>query len=353
MDRPERIAGIDALRGIAVLLMVEQHLGVWLWQDQHRLFRDPLMLIINGAGGLGAPLFIALAGLGATLLEQRTQRPARTAVVRGMVIILFGYALNLAAPRWFSPGSWYVLHLIGLCLVLSPLLRRCSTCQLLAGLVLVLCLSVVLQNWLQTPRGLSNARMGRMDLPGGVLRLAMVEGHFPVFPWLAVFLAGMLAGRWRPRLRGRILCVGLVFLGTGGACAALRALGVSWAITGVLARVFLLKPWFYPALPPMILLLIGAALLLIWVALRVDARCPLPPDNPLVCLGRVSLSVLLVHVVLFREVGRMAGLWRCASKWETLLIIAGVCGAAALAARTWKARGYRFSAEWLLRKASR
>lgn len=352
MHSPDRIAGFDALRGIAVLLMVEQHLGVWLWQDQHRLFRDPLMLIVNGAGGLGAPLFIALAGLGATLLQQRTQRPDRTEAVRGAVIMLFGYGLNLAVPGWFSPGSWYVLHLIGLCLMISPVLRRCSTGQLLAGMVMVLCLSVVLQNWLQTPRGLSNARMARMDLPGGVLRLAAVDGHFPVFPWLSVFVAGMLAGRWLRHAGGRIFGLGLVCLVTGGACAVLHALGVPWAIAGPLARAFHLKPSFYPALPPVILLLTGATLLLIGAARWCDSRWPLPADNALVCLGRVSLSVLLVHVVLFREVGRMAGLWRCFSKGETLLIVAGVCGAAALAARMWQARGFRFSAEWLLRRVS-
>ncbi len=130
---PGRITGIDALRGIAVVLMVQQHLLAWLWDAPRVTFPDlvrgyPLSMMLNLLGNLSAPLFIMLAGMGAGLFLARPGSRARTLVVRGACIMLLGLALNLLAPYWFNPGSWYVLHLIGLCLMLAPTLKTAPSC---------------------------------------------------------------------------------------------------------------------------------------------------------------------------------------------------------------------------------
>lgn len=49
-----RLLSLDALRGVAVILMMEQHLGVWL-PRRSGLTQGPLYMALNGLGGLAAP----------------------------------------------------------------------------------------------------------------------------------------------------------------------------------------------------------------------------------------------------------------------------------------------------------
>ncbi len=348
----ERSCGIDALRGSAVLLMIEQHLGVWLWQDQHRLFHDPLMLCINGLGGLAGPLFIMLAGFGAVLLPQRHASSSRVLAARGLLITAAGYSLNLLAPSWFSPGSWYVLHMIGFGLVVSPLLMRLPDAALIISFGAVLVISLCLQNMLDTPFSLSNSRMSDTALEGGVLRLAAVEGHFPVFPWLGVFISGMLMGRWYRK--NQLLPIGVYGAAciTAGFClAGCHLSGLAFATDDQFSRACRLLPRFYPALTPIVLLLNGTACCLSAFFIRMEDKWKITAAHALVCLGRTSLTFFLVHILLFREAGRLLGWWKTFSKVETLLLTAAVLLCTMLAARLWQKVNFVFSAEWLLRKA--
>ncbi len=346
-----RIAWIDGLRGIAALLMLNQHLGIWLWREQYRLFKDPFMLALNGLGGLAAPLFITLAGTGTVLLARRHRNPDRTCMLRGLCIMAFGYLLNLLTPGWFSAGSWYVLHMIGFALVLAPLLRRMPDSGLLLGLLLVLGVTVVLQNWLETPLRLSNTRMGNMKLDGGVFRLALAEGHFPVFPWLAFFMAGMLGGRWFMQKKFRFMVfLGSACLAGAGLLSACSYLKFDFAVSDPLIRACRLLPRFYPSLLPMSLLLLGLSLMAVYCCSTKGLGRLFSPSNPLVSLGRVSLTVLVVHVIVFRELSRVFGFFRVFSKYETLLLLAGLLAGFLLLAAWWKKADYRLSLEWVMRK---
>ena len=49
----KRLLGLDALRGIAVFLMIEQHLGVWLWRGPNpgeRMSDYPGLMVFNATG---------------------------------------------------------------------------------------------------------------------------------------------------------------------------------------------------------------------------------------------------------------------------------------------------------------
>ena len=67
-------------------------------------------------------------------------------------------------------------------------------------------------------------------------------------------------------------------------------------------------------------------------------------------LGRASLTLLIAHVVLFREISRPLGAWQAFGRGASLAIIAGWIVLCALLARAWQRGGYRFGAEWLLRR---
>ena len=365
-----RLLSLDALRGVAVILMMTQHLGVWLWQVEqpHRgvIAQAPVYMAINGLGGLAAPIFITLAGAGTSLMTGRAA-PGRavdlTLLRRGVVLMGFGYLLNWLTPSWFSAGSWFVLHMMGLAIATAPLWRRLGDRALLAAEAVILALTVAVQSWLVTPAVLDNPRMRDLSLPGGALRLALAEGQFPVLPWLALFLVGMVIGRWlvtgpetaAERVSGlcRVcLIAGLVVVGLDLAGGQVPALGFLHAEPWW--RLVRVRTGFFPAGPGIVLLLQAGVLLLLAVALRIEraglAAHGLDPRGWLVCLGRASLTLLLVHVVLFREISRPLGAWQAFDRYTSLAIIAAWIALCAVLSRAWARGGYRFGAEWLLRR---
>lgn len=359
-DKRRRLYGLDGLRGIAVFLMIEQHMGVWLWRGPARgLSRMdyPAAVVFNALGGMAAPLFVTLAGVGSALFVAAGRpRTDSTMVRRGIALMGFGVALNLLTPSWFTWASWFVLHMMGFAMALAPLWRRLSTRALLIACVLVLIASVAVQTWLETPIPLRNVRMRDFTLPGGVFRLGLAESQFPILPWLTFYLAGFVAGRWindkRPR---RVALLSLAFLVLGGGGHGLYRLGISDAEW--FRRAFSLHLGFFPAPTAIVGLLLGGALLLIAFVFWLETRGRgLTANNPLVTLGRASLTLLILHVWLFREASRWVyvgdhTLWRGLSHWTAVGVIMVFAIVAAILSRFWQRVDYRFGAEWLLRKA--
>lgn len=357
-----RQLSLDALRGVAVILMMEQHLGTWLWQvaDPSRslVAQAPLYMGLNALGGLAAPIFITLAGAGVSfLVAGRAHRSVDAILVRrGLGLLGFGYLLNWLTPSWFSPGSWFVLHLMGLGIATSPLWRRLPDAALLALEAGILAATVAVQAWLRTPILLDNSRMRDLDLPGGAARLALAEGQFPVLPWLGVFLAGVVVGRWvlagqHARITALLrICVGVGVVLVGLQYGAHHLPSLSFLKAEPWRRVITVRTSFYPAGPGIVLLLQAGVLLLLRTALWVEAVRELAPRGVLVCLGRASLTLLLVHVVLFRELSRPLGAWQAFDWPVALAIIAAWTVVCALLARAWQRIDYRFGAEWLLRR---
>ncbi|MDC0668578.1 DUF418 domain-containing transporter [Nannocystis radixulma] len=349
---PARLLSLDALRGLAVVLMMEQHMAVWLWRAEpgvSPIAQAPVLMALNGLGGLAAPTFITLAGAGTTLLARA--RPTGLDVIlvrRGLIVMGFGWLLNLLTPSWFSAGSWFVLHLMGLGMATAPLWRRLSDRALLIGQALLLLAAPLVQHWLQTPELLVNDRMRRLDLTGGPLRLAFAEGQFPIVPWLGLFLGGIVVGRWLQQGRtAPILRMAAVLLVTGVALAAVALRTGPHA--GVWDRLFQIRLSFYPATPAIVLLLQSGTLLLLLGALALEKRGQIGERGWLVALGRASLTLLLVHVVVFRELTRPLGAWQAFSAEIALAIVGVWVIVCALAARLWQRVGYRYGAEWLLR----
>ncbi|MBN1533434.1 MAG: DUF418 domain-containing transporter [Spirochaetes bacterium] len=353
-EQPHRILPLDLLRGIAVILMIQQHLGAWFWNvNRERLDDNYLnlpLLFLNMLGGLSAPLFVTLAGCGTVLLARRYARPGKRLVFRGLCIMAFGYILNLLSPHWFSLCSWYVLQLIGFAYILSPLLLRIPGRWLHLLPPLILIGTIVIQNCLGTPLSLDNRAMSDTGLPGGALRLALAEGHFPLFPWLAFFVCGMGAGRLMASGRGnRITLLASVYYLTGVILSALYLLDADVTRLPSLVRFFRLSVSFYPAQMPLALLLIAAVLFAVEFSVS-HKRINPSAGNPVVCLGRLPLTLLLFHAVVFRELGIRLGFHRIFSEPATLMLIAVIIAAAAVVAHRWQRAGYKYSLEWVMRR---
>lgn len=348
----QRWLSLDALRGLAVIFMITQHVAYWMVRSGSA--NDWLILLTGAVGGLAAPFFVTLSGLGVTFLCRRHSTCDRLLVIRGAMIVGFGYLMNFLTPHWFSMGSWYVLHLIGLAMMMAPLLRRLPDGGVLALLAAVLVGTVLIQNSLETPFRLFNNDMAVPKKPGGVWRFIVAEGFFPVFPWLAFFLAGMISGRWlladRPR---RIWQSAVVMIAVMATCSALYTAGIGFTRDPRWIRLFFLKPTFYPALTPITLFLIAISLLFILFFVGLEKRIDLRPTNFLVCLGRASLTFLVVHVAAIREGALYFGIWKRMPTPAALLVVVLMLIFFSVAAVWWRKINFKYGAEWLLRQIAR
>ncbi|MEZ4380575.1 MAG: DUF418 domain-containing transporter [Nannocystaceae bacterium] len=370
MSRPagERLLSLDALRGLAVFLMMEQHMGVWLYRGVPGTHPPAHLVAFNALGGAAAPLFITLAGVGTSLSLRRPGRGDALLLRRGLVLLGFGYLLNLLTPSWFTLRSWFVLHMMGVAIMTAPLWRRMSSRALLGAAALVVAAAAPVQHWLGTPVTLSNDRMALKPpfeaLAGGHLRVAFAEGQFPIVPWLSMFLVGMVVGRILGDTRGdaeararalRRLASGAALLGLGLAVVGLlgeTAPALGFAAAEPWRRLFSVPLGFFPATSAIIVLLQAVVLWLIVIATGIEARAPWEPRSWIVALGRISLTLLLVHVVVFRELTRPIGLWQALDAETALAVIGLWTLLCAALARAWQRRGYRFGAEWLLRRVA-
>jgi uncharacterized membrane protein len=333
--------------------MIEQHVGIWLWRGPgpgETWFDHQAFMAFNGAASIGLPLFLGLAGVGTTLLLHKHPRDgARMAVARGVGLLVLAYLLNLTTS-WFSWGSWFAVHLIGFGVLLGPLWGRLSTRALLGVAVGILVATPLLQMALHSPEQFDNPRMRDVTMTGGALRLAVAEGQYPIIPWLSVFVAGCVVGRWilADRLRPMVMlpAIALVIGGVGHGLQRLWGDGAP----ELFDRAFRLVLGFFPASIAMVCIIFGLGFLLVAAAESVlRRRPPLRSSNPLVTLGRTSLTLFFVHIWLFRELSRPLGLWSELSPAMCLVYIFGFTAFWIAFTRWWARYDYRFGAEWLLR----
>ena len=294
------------------------------------------------------PLFITLAGVSAMLFVSSKQDKDWTLVKRGAAVILFGYLLNVLTPGWFSWGSWFILHMIGFSIMTAPLIRRLSNLFLTGLTIVTLGISVFAQYALQTPLLISDAYMNDASLPGGLLRIILFEGHFPIFPWYSFFLGGVILARLLSKKRIKILLIiALGFVGIAGLFSLLSVFSFTHIepfeqLFTVNFRVYPMHTFIFALCFPMI---IFGFLLFRWF----DERWHFRSDNPLSILGRATLSIYVLHIVLFKGL-QMYGLLPTYGAASVFSVIAVVIGFFAIAAHFWSKINFRYGLEWLLRK---
>lgn len=351
-----RRSELDGLRGLAVLLMLGQHLMVWLWNHDSS---SPLALpltIISAAGGLAAPLFVTLAGCGSALGYRASPTASTRSIVRGITLLTMAYILSLATPSWFTLRSFYVLHLLAVGLLVAPLLAKRSQTTLFALAVATAAATALLQSQFALPLSIANPYMSARPLTPG-LSAALIDsssratlaGHFPLFPWLMPLIMGMAAGQRLNNQERLPLYFGLLPLLIGAAGLSLGLLGVFPATPqNPLYRLVAPHVPFFPCSPALCLTLCGISLLAITIVQHYPKL-----TTALVPAGRVSLTVLMIHLPLFRELSRPVNAWRNLSGLWTLVVIATVMVFCILLAKKWKNADYRYGAEWLLRQSDR
>lgn len=175
-----RIQEIDALRGLAIILMVFFHIIV----DLTDFFGYPFQYLSGFwyyEGKAAAILFMTLAGVSASF--------SRSPFRHGLKLLAWGIVLTVVT--WlFMPATYIrfgILHFLGTSLLTWPLIakQKPGTLLFLAILSMIIGNSLsditVTASWL-LPLGLIPPGFSSMD-------------YYPLLPWYGVFLIGGAAGK--------------------------------------------------------------------------------------------------------------------------------------------------------------
>lgn len=220
-----RLAFLDVLRGVALIVMVLNHTSRW-WIDRQMGWSR--YWLVYGTVTVAAPIFLFLVGfvLPVSLHKNAADmlNPARLGgyLRRGAQIILAGLLLNLVVFPEDSVWSGGVLQTIGLSIIvmtlLAPALRHRAGAYVLLALavgayLLLLAMHPRLKAWLP-------------DHPN--VGLVLFFDYAP-WPWMSIVLVGLVLGWWwrDAAVRGpdgpffqRLAVVGGVFM--------LAALAAEW-----------------------------------------------------------------------------------------------------------------------------
>jgi uncharacterized membrane protein len=216
----ERLAYLDALRGMALVLMVVNHTARYWIGPEIGWTRYHLIYVTTSVAG---PIFLFLVGFVLPLSFDTAKRPGLKYARRALGMVTAGYVLNVLV---FSQDSWMagnVLHTIGLAILFAtPLLRVMHRPEVrLAIVVLAVVLYATFNRWFA-------------PLTGWVERhpkLAEVWFYdFPLWPWMSLVLLGLVLG-WGARAhtgereRARYFAVLAV---AGAACLAVAVAWEAW-----------------------------------------------------------------------------------------------------------------------------
>lgn len=271
-----RLSSVDALRGVAIVSMFAANLAGPCLAAPH-----PLWLRIFGS--FAAPAFIFLAGMMTTLGKAA---PLGRLLQRSALLLILAVIIDVVCWGIDPFQTFDVLYL--LCLAL-PLAGQCA--RLPRGVHALVALAVLSSTpWLRDRLGYGPMLPDHLAYPWPAWRRFLVDGWFPIFPWLGLALAGSLAGRldlFRGRLRSW-----LALLGAG--CVALG--GAGWLLEPPqLATRSGYSELFYPATPQYLAIALGAVLLALAGFEALARRYTL---RWLALLGRSSLLLYVAHVAL-------------------------------------------------------
>ncbi|MEM7415153.1 MAG: heparan-alpha-glucosaminide N-acetyltransferase domain-containing protein [Gemmatimonadota bacterium] len=312
-----RIASIDVLRGLVILLMMLDHVRERFYM--HVRTGDPIsdtiepdLFFTRLATHLCAPVFIFLAGMGAWLYAHPPGReyrsPSSFLFKRGLVIVLIELVLYYLVWADSFPTFLFlqVLFAIGLCMI-----GLSAACRLNYWVIGALGLLIVLGHNALGPIDVEPGQLAYVpwsilhdggDL--GQLGPLTVSLSYPVLPWFGVILLGYFAGPlFAPSmevLRRRKYLVGL-----GAACLGLllvlRGLNIygedlPWAPQESAIRTvmsFLNYTKYPPSLDYLLLTLGVGFLLLAWFdSMSEDNRVA----RAIRAFGSVPMFIYVVHL---------------------------------------------------------
>jgi uncharacterized membrane protein len=212
---PQRLAYIDWMRGLAVLLMFQTHCyASWLTPEARK---TSLFMWSQLGGTLPAPLFVFLAGVSFALVTDRMRAKgagrnevARTTIRRGAEIFGMGllfrvqeYALGYPGSPWTDLLRVDVLNILGLSMMLMGVLcwlvggaeaARARTRNAFAALAAAALIALLTPPLWTTHRPRWLPWFLESYINGVHIFKEPQPWLFPLFPWAAFAFAGLAVG---------------------------------------------------------------------------------------------------------------------------------------------------------------
>jgi uncharacterized protein len=233
-----RLPGLDVARAVALIGVVVMNYHGYLNGGDDGVNRSLAEHAFDPVRGplttRFAAVFVLVAGMGVTLLTNRSRRSGdRTAIRedrwrlarRGLLLYSFGLLIEWIWPGTilFFYGAFFMLAAVIFTLRIRWLVVIGATAAL-AGAAIA---------WFRIERSLGGHSTDwlepRITSPRNLLLRTFIGYTHPLLPWLAFFCAGIILGRFLPqldRLRGRIIAAGLLmFVGA----YAINFFGLRWA----------------------------------------------------------------------------------------------------------------------------
>ena len=289
MEAEGRQLHIDALRGVAVALMVMVHAAA-TWNPLTSSQITPLAYIVSGFGGLAAPLFVTLLGWGL----MKANLSSRQRLARASFLFFCQFLVNISAPHLFEPFTPGVLSLMGLLVLLKPfwawpLTAFKSPAISFLSFFALCCLFILFFPQLQG-ESIWSIRVQTQDIPTAVSHL-LLTGTYPLFPWvLFASLGGIIQLMDRQSLTSfyaGFITFGLIFSSLTLAYSV--STQQAWALPSGDAILT-----FFPSNAPFLVAAMTGVLLFWSTSLRFLSKAKLLAQT-----GRVSLTVYVAHFVPF------------------------------------------------------
>lgn len=291
---PFRDRSVDLLRGLAIAVMVAANLVPFL-------LVPPAPFWLRVIASVAAPLFIFLSGMMVALSFRLRKHTFSYFLLRGGFVILLGGLLDLLAWGSVPFLDFDVLYLIGISLPLSYLFLKLE----LPERMVVFLSIIVMTPLVQASFGYSGLPLqiplipvlSGAALPAGtdILRQWLIEGWFPILPWLAIALLGAHTGTFRWQENGiRSFVDRKLALPAGGALV----IGVLfwYLLPGPALTPYGFVELFYP--PTMeFLLFITGLIFCLFIAADWLVTTPGSPEA-LQVLGQCSLAIYVVHTLI-------------------------------------------------------
>lgn len=214
-DTTGRYPAIDIFRGVAIFTMLCANSAAESLAAPH-----PFLLRIYGS--FAAPIFIFLAGFMVALTARKDS--IVSCFMRGLAVLLVAALIDVLIWHVTPFTTFDVLYLIGLGIPIAAI-----TLRMKIGLRVFLCLACLAAGPLLSRAVGYDKTVHEFDLhgvsttgivsePGWWVRSFLLEGWFPVFPWMGILLLGSIIcthGDFIVREWILFLPVGLIMAGSG------------------------------------------------------------------------------------------------------------------------------------------
>ena len=284
-----RDISVDIIRGFAIFTMVASNMTPYVFDGE-------LPLWFRFYGTFAAPLFVFLAGMMVKMASAR-KHGFSYYLWRGLALLGVGAAIDTYVWGLFPFLSVDVLYLLGIAMPFCYLVGRLPTAVQVVVTAALFAGVSILQEWSSyrsapdnfvVASGISFSEvLDRVDL----VQAWLIDGWFPVFPWLGVAMAGYLAGEVRIR-RPSFTNATTFAIGLG----ALLVGGLMWQedSTAHLARGGY-PDLFYPPTLAFFLLAAGVVMLLFYFVDRTKSNRLYLPFN---LYGRCSMLMYIAHTLV-------------------------------------------------------